>query len=78
MAQTPDVWGLRCPEGTGQGERSGLTDLRLRRIADVQKPRQKKQCQIVRSGIQIPGSTLGSVEPWGGTLTFHSRLSCRL
>ena len=37
MAQTPDVWGLRCPEGTGQGQRHILTGQRLRRIADIQK-----------------------------------------
>jgi len=34
-----EVWGLRCPEGIGQGSRYKLTDLRLRRIADVQKQR---------------------------------------
>ena len=39
MAQTPDVWGLRCPEGTGQGDRHNLTELRPRRIADVQRQR---------------------------------------
>jgi len=33
----PGVWGLRCPEGTGQAKHDNLTDLRLRRIADVQK-----------------------------------------
>ena len=35
----PDVWGLRCPEGTGQGARHNLAELRLRRIADVQRHR---------------------------------------
>ena len=33
----PDVWGLRCPEGTGQGKRQNLTEPRLRRIANVQR-----------------------------------------
>jgi hypothetical protein len=31
----PDVWGLRCPEGTGQGRSAKLAGLRLRRIADI-------------------------------------------
>jgi hypothetical protein len=35
----PEVWGLRCPEGTGQSKRYNLTELRLRRIADVQEQR---------------------------------------
>jgi hypothetical protein len=35
----PDVWGLRCPEGTGQADRHNLTELRLRRIADVRGQR---------------------------------------
>ena len=35
----PEVRGLRCPEGTGQDKRHNLTELRLRRIADVQKQR---------------------------------------
>jgi hypothetical protein len=39
LAQTPEVWGLRCPEGTGHGMRCNLPELRLRRIADVQKQR---------------------------------------
>ena len=35
----PAVWGLRCPEGTGQADRHNLTELRLRRIADVRGQR---------------------------------------
>jgi hypothetical protein len=26
----PGVWGLRCPEGTGQADRHNLTEMRLR------------------------------------------------
>ena len=37
MAQTPEIWGLRCPEGTGQDQRRNLAGLRLRRIADIQE-----------------------------------------
>src|SRR5271157_3344581 len=35
----PEVWGLRCPERTGQDNWYNLTELRLRRNADVQKQR---------------------------------------
>ena len=35
----PYCVGLRCPGGTGQAERRNLTELRLRRIADVQRQR---------------------------------------
>ena len=35
----PEVRGLRCPGGTGQDKRYKLTELRLRRIADVHKQR---------------------------------------
>jgi len=38
-AADPEVWGLRCPEGTGRGERCNLPELRLRRISDVPKQR---------------------------------------
>jgi hypothetical protein len=37
MAQTPEIWGLRCPEGTGQDQRRNLTGPRLRRIAGIQE-----------------------------------------
>jgi len=43
----PEVWGLRCPEGTGQGKRHNLTELRLRRIADVQKQRLRQPTMIL-------------------------------
>jgi hypothetical protein len=36
-AADPDVWGLRCPEGACKGKRCNGLELRLRRIADVQK-----------------------------------------
>ena len=38
-SRNPQVWGLGCPGGTGRGKRDKLTELRLRRIADVQKQR---------------------------------------
>jgi len=45
----PDVWRLRCPEGTGRGERCNLPELRLRRIADVQKQRLRQPRTLLLS-----------------------------
>jgi len=39
LAQTPDVWGLRSPAGTGYSKGGNLHGLRLWRNADVQKQR---------------------------------------
>ena len=34
--EDPEVWSLRCPEGTGRSKRCNLTEPRLRPVTDVQ------------------------------------------
>jgi len=52
----PRGWGLRGPEGTGQGEGGNLPELRLRRIADVPKQRLRQPTTLSFLFIDISGS----------------------